>query len=69
VIRWLLDKWHAHQRSIDLAILWPECCKQSGPDLTYAKTAFAFHCFNDSAWLCLGEQRICEIIDGLEHPL
>jgi hypothetical protein len=65
MIKWLLDKWHARQRAIDLEILWPECVKH-GQDLDHAKAAFAYHAFNDEAWLCLGDEEIKRRIDNLK---
>jgi hypothetical protein len=65
MIRWLMGKWHARQRAIDLEILWPICCEQA-EDLDHAKAAFAVHAFNDEAWLCLGEDKIKSFIDGLK---
>lgn len=64
MLRWLANWWHARQRSIDLQVLWPSCVKLA-PDLDHAKAAFAVHAFNDSAWLCLGEEEIKRQIDGL----
>ena len=61
---WLLRRWHARQRAIDLQILWPSC-KQVAHDLDHAKAAFAFHAFHDPAWLELGEDEICKRIDAL----
>ena len=69
MIRWLLDWWHARQRSIDMQILWPTCCEQAtkaGLTLDHAKAAFAVHAFHDEAWLCLGEDEITRRIDALE---
>jgi hypothetical protein len=63
-MKWLLNWWHARQRKIDLQILWPECVKH-GRDLDQAKAAFAYHAFNDRAWLCLGEDEIKRRIDAL----
>ena len=68
MIRWLRNRWHATQRAIDLAILWPACCRArtEGQTIDHCKSAFELHAFNDRAWLSLGEARIYEIIDGLE---
>jgi hypothetical protein len=64
VIGWLIRRWHARQRAIDLKILWPTCRDQA-PDLDMAKAAFAFHAFNDRAWTELGEAEIIHRIDKL----
>ncbi|HEX5211637.1 MAG TPA: hypothetical protein VFW22_07880 [Pseudolabrys sp.] len=65
MIHWLLNKWRAHQRAIDLEILWPVCRKQAS-DLDHAKAAFAVHAFHDPAWLNLGEEEIIRRIEALE---
>ena len=36
---------------------WPQCIA-GAPDLDYALAAFAVHCFNDPAWLALGEDEL-----------
>jgi hypothetical protein len=68
-IDWLLRKWaspwHAHMRAIDMAVLWP-VCRNGAADMDQAKAAFAIHCFNDPAWLALGEQEILRRIDNLK---
>ena len=64
MIRWLLDRWHARQRSIDLRILWP-VCKENARDLDHAKAAFAYHAFHDRAWLSLGDDEIARQIEEL----
>lgn len=69
LFRWLLSPWHYTQRSIDLQFLWPACkqaAKARGRDLEDAKAAFAFHAFNDTPWLALGEDEIQRRIDALE---
>ena len=60
-----LGWWYLPQRRIDLKILWPQCVAQAS-DLDHAKAAFAFHAFHDRAWMVLGEERMKELIDGLE---
>jgi hypothetical protein len=65
VWRAALGMWRAHQRRIDLKLLWPVCVKEAN-DLDHAKAAFAYHCFNDPAWQELGEDAIVEFIDRLE---
>ena len=64
-MNWILGLWYARLRRIDLSILWPSCKKQAR-DLEHAKAAFACHAMNDRAWLFLGQQRVCEIIDRLQ---
>ncbi len=65
MIRWLLNWWHKRQRAIDLQILWPSCREVAQGNLDAARAAFAVHAFQDEAWLCLGEDEIKRIIDGL----
>jgi len=60
-LHWLADLWHAQKRSIDMDILWPTCkseAEKAGLTMDHAKAAFAFHAFNDNAWLVLGEEEI-----------
>jgi hypothetical protein len=57
--------WYARQRRIDMEILWP-CCVEGAHDLDHAKVAFAIHCFQDPAWLELGEKEIFHFIDRLD---
>ena len=57
--------WWARMRRIDLEILWP-VCQREARDLDHAKAAFAVHCFNDPAWLALGEDAMIDFIDRLE---
>jgi hypothetical protein len=64
-MRWIRNWWYARQRRIDLRILWPACIAQA-PSLHHAKAAFAFHAYNDPAWICLGEDEIYRIIDKLQ---
>ena len=64
MIRWLIDKWYARLRRIDLDILWPTCREQA-PDLDHARAAFAVHAFHGRAWLWLGEDEIIRQIDRL----
>jgi len=65
MIRWLRSHWYRRLRGIDLDILWPSC-KSQAEDLDIAKACFAFHAFNDDAWLCLGEEGIISAIDELQ---
>jgi hypothetical protein len=65
---WIRGLWHARQRSIDLAILWPACKQEAdnkGMTLDHAKAAFAVHVYHDKAWLVLGEDEIHRRIDEL----
>ena len=63
-MNWLLTLWYRRLRGIDLTILWP-ACKQQAIDMDHAKAAFACHALHDRAWLILGEEEVCQIIDGL----
>jgi hypothetical protein len=68
LMRW----WRAHQRAIDLQVLWPICKREaaarSDPEhaLDLAKAGFAVHAFHDEAWLSLGEDAIIRAIDELQ---
>jgi hypothetical protein len=64
MFKWLMGKWHARQRAIDLQILWPVCCDLA-ISIDHAKAAFATHAFADPAWLCLGHDAIVVCIDAL----
>ena len=64
MIRWLIRRWHARQRAIDLNILWPSC-KNMASNMDEAKAVFACHAYHDPAWLELGEGAIYDFIDGL----
>jgi hypothetical protein len=57
LLKLIADWWHARQRAIDMQILWPICLR-GAPDLDHALAAFAVHCFNDPAWLALGEDEL-----------
>jgi hypothetical protein len=61
LMRW----WRAHQRAIDLQVLWP-ICKREAPDLNHARAMFAVHAFLDEAWLILGEEAIIRAINELQ---
>ena len=65
VFRAIRSLWYARLRHIDIKLLWPVCLKGAS-DLDHAKAAFAIHCFNDPAWLDLGEDRLFEFMDKLE---
>jgi hypothetical protein len=67
MMRWMYDLWYARQRKIDLAVLWPICCKHA-KDIDHAKAAFAAHAFNDPAWLRLGKGEVAQRINKLEAP-
>jgi hypothetical protein len=60
----IMNWWWARMRRIDLEILWPTC-KREARDLDHAKSAFAYHAYNDRAWLCLGEDALFAAIDEL----
>jgi hypothetical protein len=72
VFRAVSALWRSRQRRIDLDILWPVCKREAlaryAPDeaLDRARAAFAYHAFNDPAWLCLGEEMIVAHIDKLD---
>ena len=53
----ILAWWQARQRKIDVATLWPQCLAGAN-DLDHALLAFTVHCFNDPAWLSLGEEEL-----------
>lgn len=60
--------WHLVQRRIDLLFLWPACRYEAWKQcktVDHAKAAFAYHCFNDPAWLVLGRDEIKRRIDRL----
>lgn len=63
--RWLWSRWHARCRQIDLEILWP-ACRRVTPDIDRARAAFACHALHDRAWMVLGEDEVCRLIDGLK---
>ena len=75
VFRALRKWWYARCRRIDLDILWPICLRAHSSvdtsntrieyDLDHALAAFAYHCFNDPAWLELGEDELVRRIDAL----
>lgn len=64
-MRWLRSLWYARLRKIDMDILWPTCRDQA-KNLDNARAAFAVHAMNDPAWMFLGEEAACQIIDGLK---
>lgn len=66
-MNWLMKRWYARCRKIDLQILWPICVKYS-VTLDHAKAAFAVHAFEDKAWMVLGEEGVTDFIDKLEAP-
>jgi len=71
MFKWLLSKWRARQRQIDIMILWPRCKQQAiemgkEPPLDWAKVAFMVHAKMDPAWVDeFSEDEIEDIIDGL----
>lgn len=65
MLKMLGRMWRKRQRSIDLDILWPACLDRAS-DLNHAKSAFAVHVFNDSAWTRdFTEQELIEVISRL----
>jgi hypothetical protein len=64
VWRAILAMWQARQRRIDLAILWPQCLA-GAKHIDHALVAFAVHCYNDPAWLALGEDELRHQINML----
>lgn len=69
---WFLELWHSRCRKLDLEILWPSCCIQAlqfDLGIESAKAAFAFHAFNDSAWISLGHAELIKFIDELKAPV
>lgn len=63
--RWVMEKYNARRRRIDMDILWPQLLAQ-GRDLQHAKNAMVLHCLNDPAWQELGAQGTIDFIDSLE---
>lgn len=61
---WILARWYARCRALDLEILW-QSCKAQAPDLDHAKMAFAVHAYNDPAWMSLGRDEVYRRIDQL----
>lgn len=61
ILKWIVDRWHAWQRTLDVRILWPICCEvavEYGDDEErhlLAKQSFAMHVLMDPAWLALGD--------------
>lgn len=64
MFRWLIGRWHARQRAIDLKILWP-ACKEQANDLGSARKAFFMHAAMDPAWSDLDPDKISLIISRL----
>lgn len=60
----IINFWHSRQRATDLQILWP-VCKEKASDLDHAKVAFAYHAFNDDAWMCLSHDEVVKKIGEL----
>jgi hypothetical protein len=60
-----LGLWYYRIRSTDLKILWP-ACKEQAETLDRARVAFAFHAYNDRAWLYLGDAKVNKIISELK---
>jgi hypothetical protein len=57
VWRAILKLWQARQRRLDVEHLWPQCVAGANT-VDHAMLAFTVHCFNDPAWLALGEEEI-----------
>jgi hypothetical protein len=64
MFRWLLSRWDARSRRIDLEILWP-VIRETEPDLDRARSAFGVHCLMDPAWQRAGLDVIEETIKEL----
>ena len=64
VIVWLRDMWWRRQRSVDLALLWPEC-KAQATSLDQARAVFAFHAMNDPAWRDFYGDKLQQVISEL----
>jgi len=60
----MMGCWHAHQRSIDRALLWPSI-REHAPSADKARAAFAIHAYRDVAWLVLGDEGLKKAIDEL----
>ena len=61
----IVDWWRAHQRKVDLTVLWPTCCTMAG-NIEDARVVFYMHAHLDPAWRCLGNDRIVETILKLQ---
>jgi hypothetical protein len=64
MIKWLVGKWRARQRQVDLETLWP-VCKKYASDPDHARMAFFLHASQDPAWRSLGEAEILSRIEAL----
>jgi len=64
MIRWLIRKWHARQRAVDIDVLWP-ACRDGTYDLEDAKAAFWLHTRMDPAWAELSVTEMEKILDEL----
>jgi hypothetical protein len=62
---WFADRLAKHLRQTDVDYLWPECKARAG-SLIEARTAFAYHAYNDDAWLRLGRDEIERQIKELD---
>lgn len=65
VIRWLIRKFNARRRRIDLEILWPSI-RDKAPSIDRAREAFYLHAVNDEAWKELGFIEMGRIIGELK---
>ncbi len=65
MITWIRNWWWSIQRNIDMQVLWP-ACKEQAANLTQARGVFAYHAFQDPAWIeYYGEARLKQVIDEL----
>lgn len=65
MLRWLLKYWHAHQRQLDVSILWP-AIRNHVSSIELAREAFYMHTCLDPAWLDLSLEERVAIIEGLK---
>jgi|HubBroStandDraft_4_1064222.scaffolds.fasta_scaffold638379_2 hypothetical protein len=65
MIQWLIRKFNARRRNLDLEILWP-ACRDNAPNIKRAKEVFYMHAMMDEAWLELGRDEIIRAIERLK---
>jgi hypothetical protein len=65
MIRWIVGKYYARLRRLDIEVLWP-AIKKEALNVDDAKLVFTHHADCDPAWIFLGSKKIDEIIGGLE---
>ena len=63
--QWLMDRWAASARDIDIDVLWPEIKRQC-VDLQQARMAMTFHAHIDWAWKRLDENEMYRRIAQLK---